>query len=72
MVPLLIRKATLILALDIPRGILMTVVIEQIKTSLHAPDKTSRVLPAQTSVLIYLLSVHSSLLSQTSPIKRSF
>lgn len=57
MVPLLIRKTKLILGLDNPRGILMTVVNEQIEIPLYAPDKTSRLLPAQSSALIYLFSI---------------
>ena len=46
MIPLLIRNTRLILALDIPTGILMAVLNQQIETPLYAPDKTSRVLPA--------------------------
>ena len=53
MVPLLIKNTTLMLAPDISKGIAMTVLNEQTETPLHAPDKTTRVLPAYSIDVIY-------------------
>ena len=56
-IPILIRNTTLTIALAIPTGVPMTVVNEAQETALDAPDQTSKVLSAQPSAVIYVLSV---------------